>query len=198
MSRIEQQAGGLSLRQLTLIFFAAVGLCAIFFALGFLVGVHRRNSTATPVVEQVPPPSDVPAPINAPLQESQTTGASSAKPQSSTVIEENLPRFHAGANSVSTNRTPQAARAEAQPAVPQPGQRRVMVQVAALRTERDAKSLLEVLKSHGYAAVLLTPENAHARDNLYRVQVGPFPSRTEAVRALHKLSGQGFRAFIKE
>lgn len=197
MSRAEQQARGLSLRQLTLIFFAAVGLCAIFFALGFLVGAHRQSSSATPVVEQVVPPSDVPPPVNAPLRGSLTGGVTPASPvrtQSSTVIEQNLPGPQAGTRPAAAVSTPGSAHAAALT----PGKQRVMIQVAALRTQRDAQSLLGVLKSHGYRAVLLTPQETRAQDHLYRVQIGPFPSRAEAVQSLHKLGSQGFRAFIKE
>ncbi|MGH9397564.1 MAG: SPOR domain-containing protein [Terriglobia bacterium] len=200
MSSVDPQTRGLSLRQLTFIFFAAVGLCAIFFALGFLIGANRRNSVASPVVEQVPPPSDVPAPVDTPLQDSQAGGAlpASKSKQSPTVIEQNLPSSRTGAEPTSRAGTGQPAKVSAPQAARHAGQPGVMVQVAALRTERDAQSLLRVLKSHGYRAILLTPGNAHARDNLYRVQVGPFPARAQAVRALHKLSSQGFRPFIKE
>lgn len=45
----------LTVRQLTLIFVGAVALCALFFAMGFVVGANEHNSSSVPVVEQVPP-----------------------------------------------------------------------------------------------------------------------------------------------
>ncbi len=73
-----------------------------------------------------------------------------------------------------------------------------MIQVAATHTEQDAQSLVKTLAAHGYHARLVTPQQAGARDSLYRVQVGPFGSREEAIRTLHKLSREGFKPFIKE
>lgn len=180
----DRRARGLSVKQWTLIFFGAVVLCAIFFAIGYLVGTHGPKTASGPVVEQVPPPSAVPAPINPPLEDSAAPSASSASSRGSTVIEQNLPSRSAASR----------AAAGAQPS----RGAGVMIQVAALSTQSDAESLLKTLKAHGYHAVLVTPQEAGGRDSLYRIQIGPFASRDEALKPLQKLSEQGFRPFIKE
>lgn len=180
----DRQARGLSVKQWTLVFFGAVVLCAIFFSIGYLVGSHGPKAVAGPAVEQVPPPSEVPAPINPPLQDSSAPSASRASSRSATVIEQNLP---------SRSTAPRSA-ASSQPAA----RAGVMIQVAALRTQSDAESLLRTLKAHGYHAVLVTPEEAGGRDSLYRIQIGPFGSRDQALKPLQKLSEQGFKPFIKE
>jgi cell division septation protein DedD len=73
----------------------------------------------------------------------------------------------------------------------------INLQVAALRTRQDAEHLVEVLKARGYPVFLVTPENAHADDNLFRVQVGPFKTRDDADKMRGKLSQEGFKPFIK-
>lgn len=180
----DRQARGLSVKQWTLVFFGAVVLCAIFFAAGYLVGSHGQKTVAGPAIEQVPPPSAVPAPINPPLEDSAASSAPRPSPRAATVIEQNIP---------SRNAEPRAATSR-QPS----GRAGVMIQVAALSTQSDAESLLKTLKAHGYRAVLVTPQEAGGRDSLYRIQIGPFGSRDEALKPLQKLSQQGFRPFIKE
>ena len=71
------------------------------------------------------------------------------------------------------------------------------LQVAALRTKQDAEHLVEILRSRSYPVFLVTPEHAHAGDNLYRVQVGPFRTRDEAEKMRTRLSQEGFKPFIK-
>lgn len=218
-SRAAQQGRGLSVRQLTLIFFGAVGLCALFFALGFLLGVNRRSAASLPSVEQVQPPGEIPPAVDSSLQ---NAGAGSQAPNAhqATVIEQNLKETslskgmgeaesssHVGQSAAKATKESSAARtaplasARSARSLGQTGPvgrvaRGVMVQVAALRTGRDAQSLLHTLKLQHYAAVMLTPAESH--DGLYRVQVGPFATRVEAVRALRRLSSQGFRPFIRQ
>jgi cell division septation protein DedD len=69
--------------------------------------------------------------------------------------------------------------------------------VAALRTKQDAEHLVDILKTRGYPVFLVTPEYAHAPDNLFRVQVGPFKTRDDAEKTRSKLSQEGFKPFIK-
>lgn len=211
-AQTEREARGLSVRQLTFIFFGAVGICALFFALGFLVGVNRRSASSAPAVEQVPPPSAIPPAVDAPLQ-SAAAGPHTANAPQSTVIEQNLKtasqppaavqaQSSPSAEQSAVNNEKAAARAKEKKAAPSMidssarAGRGIMVQVAALRTERDAQSLDRTLKSRGYPAVVLN--GAASRDGLYRVQVGPFTSRDAALRTLHRLSSQGFRPFIRQ
>jgi cell division protein FtsN len=81
------------------------------------------------------------------------------------------------------------------------GARRVppgpLVQVAALTNEQDANDMLGVLRSRGYAALILTPQQAHARDNLFRVVAGPYKTRAQAEEARGKLAAAGFKPFIR-
>lgn len=201
---------GLSVRQLTFIFLGAVGVCAMFFALGFLVGSNgRTHNAASPALEQVPPPSEIPPTVNPPAQDSssKTDAANPASNPSSSVVEQDLkPATPAPSQPASRAPSPENTAAPANPhaTAPEPKQAEerssgsVMVQVAAIRTERGARSLVKTLEGRGFHARLLTPHEARAHDHLYRVQVGPFTSRDQALPALKKLSREGFKPFIKE
>jgi rare lipoprotein A len=71
------------------------------------------------------------------------------------------------------------------------------VQITASRTKQDAEALVKLLKGRGYPVFLVAPGNAHANDNLFRVQVGPFASRDDAEKARAKLTQEGFKPFIR-
>jgi cell division septation protein DedD len=66
-----------------------------------------------------------------------------------------------------------------------------------MRTRQDADSVVRVLRGRGYHALLVPPQHAHAKDSLYRVQVGPFASRDSAEKTLAKLKHDGFKPFIR-
>jgi cell division septation protein DedD len=73
-----------------------------------------------------------------------------------------------------------------------------MIQVAASGTKADGDKLVKALKSLNYPAVLLSPAQAHATDNLFRIQVGPFPTRESAEQTKTRLMKDGFKKpFIK-
>ena len=63
----------------------------------------------------------------------------------------------------------------------------ITLQVAALRTKQDAEALVDILKTRGYPVFLVTPEYAHADDNLFRVQVGPSGLATTPIRCATNL-----------
>ena len=58
--------------------------------------------------------------------------------------------------------------------------------------------MVAALKSLNYPVNLVTPEQAHASDNLFRVQVGPYATRENAEKVRTKLTLDGFKQpFIK-
>jgi cell division septation protein DedD len=73
----------------------------------------------------------------------------------------------------------------------------ITLQVAALHTKQDAEAVVDILKTKGYPVFLVTPEYAHADDDLFRVQVGPFKTRDDAVKVRKKLEQEGFKPFIR-
>ncbi len=194
---------GLSARHLILVFLVGVAVCGVFFSLGFLVGYNERASSGTPVTERVSNPSVVPPVINPPPdnQPARETPA----PPSQGLSESDLTKPTAGNPPVSQPERP-ASSVKPEPPRPTPSPAKASpapvggtftVQVAATRTRQDAEALVKVLKGRGYAVFLVTPEYAHSNDNLYRVQIGPYPTREAAEKIKGKLGQEGFKAFIR-
>ena len=54
------------------------------------------------------------------------------------------------------------------------------------------------MTSRGFPAFVQTPEQAGAGDKLYRVQIGPYPTREAAEQVKPRLEQAGFKSpFIK-
>lgn len=198
---------GLSTRYLLMVFLAGVAVCAVFFSLGFLVGYNERSSKVVPLTENVTGSSSViPPTVNPPAG---TLGTFTSAPSQSVAT--------GSADQISTEsvQLEKSARAQAPSLVnPPPVQtatapaasstssgsspaQGLAVQVTALRDRPEAEALVKTLKSRGFVAFLVTPQEAHSSDKLFRVQVGPFATRQEAEKAQAKLSQQGFKPFIK-
>jgi cell division septation protein DedD len=70
--------------------------------------------------------------------------------------------------------------------------------VAASREKQDAEKLVRELRSRGFDVFVVTPRFSDAKDNLYRVQVGPFATREEAARVRDRVAKEGFKPFIRQ
>lgn len=214
MSNAGPQTSGRSLtvRQVALLLLLGVAVCAVFFALGFVVGQNQSGSAQGPVAEQVAPHSEIPPTVNPSAQESESqppasATASTVSPLSSGVVEQDLksgnpplppPTPPSGAQNGEQIKSPEARTeppVSAASARPQRAAepRGIMVQVVASRNAAHARALVRRLRQHGFHAVLI----ASRRRNIYRVQVGPFRSRQSAERAVRNLSREGFRPFIR-
>jgi cell division septation protein DedD len=194
-----------------------VALCAVFFSLGFFVGYKERSPNVAPVTESVTPPPDATTPVSAPLEETQpgSTGGARAPANSAAYTSPSATQSQKSARDVDGSTpepNPLAGTARKPPvtpgrspseavgpdmADPVPTAGGVTVQVAALSNRQDAESLVGVLKTRGYAAFLMTPEQAGAHDKFFRIAVGPFKSTDAAEKAVSKLSGEGFKPFMK-
>jgi DedD protein len=215
-----QEERGYSARYLILIFLACVATCAVFFSMGFMVGYNERFSRSTPRTEFVNTPTVVPPTVNPPVESVQVTppgsatGHPPANPAPDTSLTppggargnpaelpaKDLTRTTSALQSPTHNAAPVKPQPSAQPVrTPSPREvgEGVTLQVAALRTKQDAEALVTVLKGRGYPVFLVAPEYAHANDNLFRVQVGPFKTRDDAEKARTKLSHEGFNPFIR-
>lgn len=215
---------GLTARHLILVFLAGVAVCAVFFSLGFMVGYNEHSSrTAAVEAETVNSnPAAIPPTINPPAagasgshsNPSMTTSVAPPTPVGqgtgdqipTETIEEGKPLPPVKEHTTeSAPAKPASAKSKAEPPspAPQPAQGTTAsvgsgfaVQVAASRARPDAESLVGILKGHGYPVFLVTPEYAHAGDNLFRVQVGPFRNRADAERVRDQLAKEGFKPFI--
>lgn len=201
------------MRHLLMAFFAMVLLCAVFFSLGFFVGYKQRAANTARLTEQVT--TDVPGEVN-PLEAAPTAqqpggsvplgavnptnaGASSAEATAgNAAVAGSSPGTVAPGPAPTASRASPSVPKSAALAVPGPIPAGLLVQVAALSNQQDAFNMVDVLKSHGYAALLLTPEQAHAKDSFFRVVVGPYPGHAEADKARSQLAAEGFKPFIRQ
>ncbi len=235
----ESGSRSLSVRQLTLIFMGAVALCALFFAMGFVVGANEHNSSSGPMVEQVapanrdaslaPPPSRTDTIPNdgQPGAEAESASApvssDDAKPSSASQSSQSQTKQQGSGTAYSSDgglngtvteamgvvdthasasRSQKSAQASSRRSVPAAdaafsSKDGIIIQVAALREMQDAKSLVDVLKSRNYPAFIVTPAQSRNNDGIYRVQVGPFSSKTQAEKTRQRLAQQGFKTFYK-
>jgi len=201
----ERTQSGLSARQLILFFFAGVAVCAVFFALGFLVGYNERAPTVAADTERVTPPSDIPPTVNPPMGSAKpaATGSSAKaeEPLSEEVISSPPGRGQAApARGARAAGTADAASVESSAAAAESRAGRqggLAVQVVASSSRQDAATLVGVLKGRGYSAFLLTPGDVRSGDKLFRVEVGPFSSRAEAEKVRQKLASEGFKPFLR-
>lgn len=71
-----------------------------------------------------------------------------------------------------------------------------IVQIGSYREEPTAQSCIKRLSEKGYQAQLKLKDIPQKGGKWYRVQVGPYPSRLEAEKALIRLEHDGFRAVV--
>jgi cell division septation protein DedD len=196
------QKEGLSVRQLVLLFLAGVAVCAVFFALGFVVGYNERPSVYVAESERVAGSGSViPPVVNRPVENDQPPPTNTSAPAGK-ASEPQTERL--------SGSEPEAEPSEAPPVSQKPSNPRsdsaeanlraeagIVLQVVASSSQKDAENLVSTLKSRGYPAFLVTPQQAHASDNLFRVQVGPFATRQNAEKFRKKLSDEGFHPFFR-
>lgn len=210
---------GASARQLVLMFLAAVAVCAVFFSLGFVVGYNHAPSKVVPVTENVTPSGEIPPTVNPPAGGSSQTASQGMEtekitPESASIPQPEQPAPLQSKPAIETRsevsrtlkkaapkKVAESKRAPASKTRPTPRAAgtsglHFAVQVMASRTKSDAGNLVKLLKSHGYPAYVLTPGEANSRDDLFRVQVGPFASRATADATRDKLVGEGFKPFV--
>ena len=218
---MQEQEKGLSTSSLVLLFLLGVVVCAVFFSFGFLLGYRERSSTNAAEVERVTPTGDVPPAVNQAPAKEDSSARQDANPVSvgSTAPPPEAESDQKGRNVASSTKASAKegggvaapAAAEAAPPAPSHGSLEAQVsaptrqaatwigalQVAALQNRQDAEALVKVLKERGYPVFIVSPEDAHANDNLFRVRVGPFTSRDEEEKTRQELETEGFKPFVK-
>jgi DedD protein len=157
------------------LFFGLTALCAVFFGLGFTFGKNSVHS------------SDVaPASVASISQPSLPKPSASVKP-----VEVPDP--------VRTQ-TDSSDKAVSVPALAKPDAatgatgNEYYLQVAAVSKQEDADALIEALKKKQYSVFLPPPSG----DNLYHVQIGPFPDIKEAETTRKRLVDDGYNPIVKK
>lgn len=189
--------------KLLVLFFGLVGVCALFFALGYSLG--RKSEAPITTASAAPAPQVSPS-------TSKSSGAATAAAQPMSFyksVEQKDPNAEltpptdnkgdtassAAANAPAASSTPATA-APANPnestALPNGG---YFVQVAAVSKQEDAEALVDALKKKEYPAFVAAQATT---DKLFRVQLGPFGEMKEAEAMRTKLVGDGYSPIVKK
>jgi DedD protein len=188
--------------KLLVLFFGLVGICALFFALGYSLGRKSEPGVATASVAGVPQTSS---------NSSKTSGAATASPAMSFYksVEQkqaspDLTPSSDGKTNTDGKPTTDAAPANAAPAQTPPAEAdpattlpssAYFVQVAAVSKQEDADSLVDALKKKEYPAFVAASTSS---DKLFRVQLGPFPEVKDAEAMRARLVGDGYSPILKK
>jgi DedD protein len=193
--------------KLLVLFFGLVGVCALFFALGYSLG--RKSEP------MIPPTSAAIAPQTAPGTGKASSGAAATPAMSfyKSVEQKDpspeltpaadaktdsaaAPANAAGSAAANSNSTPAQAPAaggsDPGTTLPTSG---YFVQVAAVSKQEDADSLVDALKKKEYPAFVAAPV---ASDKLLRVQLGPFSEIKDAEAMRARLVADGYSPILKK
>jgi cell division septation protein DedD len=187
-------------KQLISLFFVAVALCGVFFAMGYMIGRNTSKSAVanlegtTPAAvaspepqsplpqsqDREPPRETAPTDETAPPDKTPTAGAGPAASQPAPV--------QSGAPVAST----QTQAAHDTPAEPEAGA--TYLQVTALR-RADADNLVKTLREQNFPALLADS----SKPDLFRVLVGPYHQTADVADAKARLKSLGFaNAFVQK
>jgi DedD protein len=180
--------------KLLFLFFGLVGVCALFFALGYSLG--RKSDLGVATVTNAGTPK-----VSTSANKS-VSGAAASPPMT---FYKNVEQKDANAE---LNPAPEAKTDTAQPAaapdkgaqsgvdpattVPTAG---YFVQVAAVSKQEDADSLVDALKKKEYPAFVASTA---ATDKLFHVQLGPYSDVKDAEGMRTKLIGDGYNPILKK
>ena len=186
--------------KLLVLFFGLVGVCALFFALGYSLG--RKSE-----------PGLMAASAATALQASPNTAKSGSNAPSTPMTfyknveqKEATPELTPAADSKTEAQPPAAATnsaadAQSAPLVNAPDPATVLptagyvVQVAAVSKQEDADALVDALKKKQYAA-FVAPQAVG--DKFFRVQVGPYSDVKEAESMRSRLIADGYNPILKK
>jgi DedD protein len=132
------------------------------------------TSTEGVPAQSASPASDNPAPVAAKSQ-SDSSGA--------------------GSSGTGSDAPSGADEGELTPGPAPPG---LLIQVGAVTDRHQAFTMEEALRSRGYPALVLTPQQLRVNDSYFRVIAGPYKTREAASAALRKLASDGYKPFIRQ
>jgi cell division septation protein DedD len=188
--------------KLLFLFFGLVGVCALFFALGYSLG---RKS-------EPPLAANVPATLQVSSNSSKASGGP-ANPAQAMTFYKAVEQKDANAQltppadaktdtnaAAATNSTTTGAPAPPPAAAPNDSATMLpssgyFVQVAAVSKQEDAEALVDALKRKDYPAFVAPQVTT---DKLFRVQLGPFGDVKEAEAMRTRLIGDGYSPILKK
>jgi DedD protein len=187
------------------LFFGLVAVCAVFFALGYMLGRRSDAAVSAAAVGSAlqsassgvkPGSSATPAP---PMTFYKAVEQKDASAQLTPASEDANPSATGGqgsesqaTESESTRAMPAATSSDPTVAAPTTG---YLVQVAAVSKQDDADALVDALKKKQYPAFVAANS---AMDRLFRVQVGPFSDIKAAESMRSRLVDDGYNPILKK
>lgn len=192
-------------RHLVGLFLGVVLLCGVFFTLGYVMG-RTQFSGSVHAADSIPRIAPVPNETAAKKAKDDVANQSAApsgewdftKKDNDHLEPATSPAAPAGgedAESGASARKPMPVAGKPagkyqSPFIPKGD---VVLQLAALKRESDALALADAVQQKRFPSFVVSP----AGDNLYRVQVGPYPDEKTAEAARQALAKAGFNAIIK-
>jgi DedD protein len=216
MSKNGKRGGGdrvLESRHLVLLFLSVVLLCGVFFTLGYVMGHTQYGGSVH--AEAAPAHTQPVAPVaktkqpGAPAASNDKSGwgpDETSTPDNAATPPETKPEPKSEVKSTPRmvpTTTPSKPNAKLIPPVEkQPakynapasvGKNSILLQVAAVKQQRDALEMADELQKKRFPAFVVSSQ----ADGFYRVQIGPYNDKASADTARHALEQAGFKAIIK-
>lgn len=182
--------------RMLVLFFGLVGICALFFGLGYSLG---KSASGKPIAASEQQPARMEAKPAAKANSPAKPSAGDLTFYQAVKQSDTETQPARGSSSADNSDTPLAA-ATAAGVAPQPlvgtiDSSSYVVQVAAVSKKDDAEALLSALKRKSYAVFIASNE---PRDRLFHVQVGPFGNVKDAEAARAKLVADGYNPILKK
>jgi DedD protein len=181
--------------KLLVLFFGLVGLCALFFALGYSLG--RKSEPTVAAASAAVPPQASPntskangGSASAPMTFYKAVEQKNANPELTTPADSKTDTGASPANT--TSQAPASNGVDPATTLPSSS---YFVQVAAVSKQEDADALVDALKKKEYSAFVAP---VTAVDKLFRVQVGPFSDIKDAESMRSKLVADGYSPILKK
>jgi len=179
------------------LFFFLVGVCALFFALGYSLGRKAEPAITNAAAPAAPQPSGAASKASSsaaaaqPMTFYKSVEQKDTNPQL-TPAADAKPDTTSPAPGTSATQTPPASTADSSTVLPTVG---YFVQVAAVSKQEDADALVDALKKKDYPAFVAATS---ATDKLFHVQVGPYADIKDAEAMRTRLIGDGYSPILKK
>jgi DedD protein len=186
--------------KLLVLFFGLVGICALFFALGYSLGRKSEPMMASVSAAQATVPSGKTSsaaqstpPMTFYKNVEQKDASAELTPATDTKTD--APAAPTNATATASSPAAQSANANTQdPSTILPTSA-YFVQVAAVTKQEDADALVDALKKKDYPAFVAAQSKT---DNFFRVQLGPYSDVKEAEAMRTRLIGDGYSPILKK
>jgi DedD protein len=184
--------------KLLILFFGLVGICALFFALGYSLG--RKSEPAITTASAAASPQIVPgttkassgSPAAQPMTFYKSVEQKDANPELTPPADAKTEPAAAPPADAAPARTPPADAPDPATTLPAAG---YFVQVAAVSKQEDGDALVDALKKKEYPAFVAAQVPT---DKLFHVQVGPFPDIKDAEAMRARLIADGYSPILKK